>query len=136
MVEMSRKIKVRIYTESTGFVEAELMEEKNPETVKAILAALPLRSKVNRWGDEVYFTIPVSLGEENAQREVEVGDLGYWPEGKCFCIFFGRTPVSDGDKPVAASPVNVFGKVRGDPSIFRKAKRGETIRVEKLDSPN
>jgi len=130
---MSRNIRVRIHTESTGFVEAELMEDRNPETVKAILAALPLESKVNRWGDEVYFPIPVKLREENTQREVEVGDLGYWPEGKCFCIFFGRTPASDGDKPVAASPVNVFGKVRGDPTVFRKTRRGETIRVEKLN---
>lgn len=133
---MLRSVRVRIRVESVGSVEAELMEEKNPKTVKAILEALPFQSKVKRWGDEVYFTIPVSLGEENSQTEVEVGDLGYWPEGRCFCIFFGRTPASEGDKPVAASPVNVFGKVRGDPTVFRKVKSGETIRVEKLDSQN
>jgi hypothetical protein len=123
--------KIKIYTSSTGYVEAEIDEKKNPETAKAIFNALPFESSANVWGDEVYFDIPVNIDEENSQKEVEIGELGYWPAGSCFCIFFGRTPASSGDKPVAASPVNVFGKIIEDPLIFRKIKSGEVIRVEK-----
>ncbi|MCW3974714.1 MAG: cyclophilin-like fold protein [Candidatus Bathyarchaeota archaeon] len=126
---MSNKIK--IYTSSTGYIEAEINDEKNPVTAKAILNALPFESSANVWGDEVYFDIPATIHEENSQKEVEIGDLGYWPAGSCFCIFYGRTPASSGDKPVAASPVNVFGKIIGDPLVFRKTKSGEAIRVEK-----
>lgn len=123
--------KIKIHTNSTGYVEAEITEDKNPETAKALIDALPFESRVSRWGDEVYFDIPVSASEENSQIEVEVGDLGYWPSGSCFCIFFGRTPSSSGDKPAAASPVNVFGKVLGETTIFKDSKSGEIIRVEK-----
>ena len=123
--------KIKIYTSSTGYIEAEINDEKNPVTAKAILNALPFESSVNVWGDEVYFDIPATIDEENSQKEVEIGDLGYWPAGSCFCIFYGRTPASSGDKPVAASPVNVFGKIIGDPLVFRKTESGEAIRVEK-----
>jgi|GEM_PF-678303 hypothetical protein len=129
---MQMPMRVRIYTESTGYVEAEILEDKNPKTAKAIIEGLPFDSRANTWGEEVYFSIPVDIDEENSQREVEVGDCGYWPAGNCFCIFFGRTPASRGDKPVAASPVNIFGRIVGDAKIFRKVRDGERIRVEKI----
>ena len=125
---MSEKIK--IYTKSTGYVSAEVVEEKNPHTAQSILNELPIESEVSRWGDEVYFMIPVSVELENSQIEVELGDLAYWPEGQCFCIFFGRTPASSDETPVAASPVNVFGRVTEEPTIFKKTKNGELIRIE------
>lgn len=123
--------KIKIHTSSTGYVEAEINEEKNPKTAKAIVESLPFESSANTWGEEVYFSIPVDVDEEKSQREVEVGDCGYWPAGSCFCIFFGRTPASSGSKPVAASPVNVFGHIIGDAKVFKKVKDGEKIRVEK-----
>ncbi|MEM2914010.1 MAG: cyclophilin-like fold protein [Candidatus Bathyarchaeia archaeon] len=124
-------LKIKIYTDSTGYVPAEIIEEKNPKTAEAIIKALPIESRVNRWGEEVYFSTNVRQEEEKSQEEVEVGDLGYWPPGKAFCIFFGRTPASTSSKPRAASPVNVFGRVTGDPKVFSKTKSGEKIRVEK-----
>ncbi|MFQ6074815.1 MAG: cyclophilin-like fold protein [Candidatus Bathyarchaeia archaeon] len=123
---------IKIHTKSTGYVQAEVSTERNPETAEAILGVLPIRSRVNRWGDEIYFTIPLRVEEENPQQEVEVGDLGYWPPGNAFCIFFGRTPASTGERPRAASPVNVFGRVLGDSTVFREARSGEEIRVEKV----
>jgi hypothetical protein len=112
-------------------VKAEIVFEENPGTAQAILDSLPLESKISRWGEEVYFQIPVNFTEENSRKEVEIGDLGYWPQGKCFCIFFGKTPISPGEKPVAASPVNVFGRVLDDPTIFKETRNGEEIRIEK-----
>jgi len=124
---MTRQI--RIKSKSIGEVAAELVEEKNPKTAKAIWDALPIESSANRWGDEVYFDIPVKVEAENAQQDVEIGDIAYWPGGNGFCIFFGPTPVSKGESPRAYSPVNVFGRVVEDPSVFRRVKTGEKIQV-------
>ncbi|MDD5502767.1 MAG: cyclophilin-like fold protein [Candidatus Thermoplasmatota archaeon] len=104
------------------------------ETAKKILAALPIEGRANRWGDEIYFEIPVSIEEaKDARTNVEIGELGYWPPGSALCIFFGKTPVSTGKEPKAYSPVNVFGKIKGDDTIFKKVKDGEKIIVEKID---
>ena len=129
MKTMARKIK--IISGKIGEVEAELLEAQSPETVEAIWQALPFETRANTWGDEIYFSIPVSLGEENAQETVDLGDLGYWPPGRGFCIFFGPTPISRGDEIRPADPVNVFGKVKGDPRVFEKVKSGDRIRIER-----
>lgn len=120
------KIKIK-----SNDVEAE-SELNDTETAKAIYEKLPIEGTVNTWGDEIYFEIPIDLSlEENAKEEVEKGDLAYWPQGKCFCIFFGRTPASVNDNPRAASKVNIFGKLIGDYTIFKKVKDGEKITIEK-----
>jgi len=124
---------LRIWTKSTGYVQAELSEERNPRTAEAIWKALPIKARANRWGDEIYFSIPVRIGQETGQEVVEKGDLGYWPPGNGFCIFFGPTPASQGDEPRAASPVNIFGRVLGSSEVFRAVKGGEEIRVEKAE---
>ena len=125
------KKSIMIRCESVGNIKAELSFEENPNTSRAILDSLPLRYKISKWGDEIYFQIPLDLVEENSKQEVEIGDLGYWPQGKCFCIFFGKTPISKGNKPKAASPVNVFGRILDDPTVFRKTESNEEIIVEK-----
>ena len=82
------------------------------KTAKAIWDSLPIESTCNTWGDEVYFSIPVSLSlDETAQEIVDMGDLGYWPSGNALCIFFGPTPASQGDKIRPASAVNIVGKL-------------------------
>ncbi len=100
-------------------------------TAEAIWKALPIEARANTWGDEIYFSIPVHLEEESAQEVVEKGDLGYWPPGNAFCIFFGRTPASRGDEIRPASPVNVFGHVEGDPTIFKRVRSGEKVVLER-----
>jgi len=103
------------------------------ETAQKIWDALPIESRVNTWGDEIYFSIPVDVGLENAKAVVSEGDLGYWPPGNAFCIFFGPTPASQGDEIRPASPVNIFGKIIGDPKAFKKARSGAKIIVEKSE---
>jgi len=97
--------------------------------------ALPIESTVNTWGQEIYFSIPVQcdLGVE-ARDRMEVGEIGYWPTGSAFCVFFGKTPASKGDEPRAASPVNPIGRVEGDVKVFRQIRDGDTIRVEQVES--
>ena len=103
------------------------------ETVTAdmIWDALPIEASANTWGDEIYFGIPVSAGEEAGQEVVDLGDLGYWPPGSAFCIFFGPTPMSRGDEIRPASPVTVVGKVRGDPTVFKQVSSGAPILIER-----
>jgi hypothetical protein len=111
-------------------VEAELFDTP---TGRAIYEALPLQRNVNRWGEEIYFEMPVQCElEENARAEVNVGDLAYWPNMPAFCIFFGPTPVSTSDQPVAASPVNVFGRILEiDTALLSGIPNDENVMVEK-----
>ena len=103
------------------------------KTADAIWKALPIEAKGNTWGDEIYFDIGVAIGAESPKETVGMGDLGYWPPGSAFCIFFGRTPASTGDEPRAASGVNVFGRVAGDPTVFKKVRAGGAIKLERAD---
>jgi hypothetical protein len=103
------------------------------ETAKAIWKALPINARASTWGDEIYFSIPVHLGEEDAKEVVDLGDVGYWPPGNAFCIFFGRTPASHGNEIRPASPVNVFGKIEGDPKVFKKVHSGAAILLERAE---
>jgi hypothetical protein len=108
-------------------MEAELTDTP---TARKIADALPIEGSVNIWGDEIYFGIALTIDQEpGASQDVDVGDLGYWPAGPAFCIFFGPTPVSTGDQPRAYSPVNVFGRVMGDPQLFKSVPSGASIRI-------
>lgn len=109
-----------IENEKIGQIKARLLVNKNPKTCRAIWDKLPFVLDLSRWGEELYGEIPVKIGEENSQIDCEVGDVGYWPSGNGFCIFFGPTPASRDDRPKAASPVNIFAKIEGDPKIFKQ----------------
>jgi len=120
-------VRIRI---ASGDVEA-LAELNDSPTAAEIIERLPIYAHGQRWGDEIYFTIPVRMDEEPGAREmVDVGTLAYWPPGNAFCIFFGRTPASDGSEPCAASPVNVVGQILSDPLEFKRVRSGEAISIE------
>jgi hypothetical protein len=105
------------------------------EAASAIWDALPIESTSNTWGEEVYFSTPVTLSlDETAKEVVEMGDLGYWPTGRALCIFFGLTPMSRGDEIRPASAVNIVGKIIGDPKLFNEVRSGEKVRVRKAVS--
>ncbi len=123
---MARKIRILV---SELKIEAELNESK---TAQAIWEALPIEAKANLWGEEIYFAIPVKTGLEAGSREiVSAGELGYWPTGHAFCIFFGPTPASRGNEIRAASAVNIIGKVLTEPKVFLKVKDGAKVTLEK-----
>jgi len=106
-------------------------ELKNTPTAKAIYNALPIEGAANRWGNEIYFPIPVNLDvEPDAKEVVAEGDVAYWPEGSCFCIFWGKTPASKGSEIRAASNVNVFGRIQ-NAMVFSNVKNNDLIILEK-----
>ena len=106
-------------------------ELNDSPTARAIWDALPITGRANTWGDEIYFEIPVRAEQEpDARADVEVGELGYWPVGRAFCIFFGPTPASSGETPRAASPVNILGRVLGDATAFRPVRSGAIVELK------
>ncbi len=108
-------------------------ELNDSATARKILDVLPLTASFNTWGDEIYFSIPVdSPLDETAKEVVEIGDLGFWPPGSAFCIFFGMTPMSSSGKIMPASAVNIVGKILGDPADFKKVMRESKVTVESV----
>jgi len=120
-----RRIKI-----TAGSVTAEA-ELKDTRTADAIWEALPIEAQADIWGDEIYFAIPVEMGSEDAQAVVNKGDLGYWPPGNAFCVFFGPTPASRGDEIRPASPVNVVGRLIGAPTVFKGVRAGARVVIER-----
>jgi len=116
------RIPIRIMIEGIGEAEGELIRHLAPRTVDAIANKLPLEGRAALWKEEVYFEIPIKMGEEKAKATVETGTIAYWPMGSALCIFYGSS------QPY--SPVNVIGKVTKNLEIFRQVKSGMKIRVE------
>lgn len=96
---------------------------KDTPTAKAIYDILPLKATANLWGKEIYFEIPLKLNvpKEDLTLTVKIGDVAYWPQGHCFCLFFGPTPISESSEPRPYSEVVIVGK------ITNKIKDLETV---------
>lgn len=126
---MSQK-RIRITAEPV-VMEAELNQSV---TAQRIWNALPIEAPGNIWGDEIYFSIPVEAEIDDAQEVVELGELAYWPPGTAFCIFFGPTPMSRGTEIRPASPVNVVGKLIGDPKMFKQVSDGTVVTIDRIST--
>ena len=109
---MRRELKI-----TAGGLEAKVWLN-DTDTASKVCAILPITSEVNVWGEEIYFAIPVKTGLEDARETVDLGDIAYWPQGNALCIFFGRTPVSEGDEIRPVSPVNIIGRIEGDRALL------------------
>lgn len=110
-----------------------VLNGSSPKTGNQILNLLPIESEVKTWGEEIYFSIPLSMPEENAKSIVSLGDVAYWPEGQCFCVFFGKTPITSTlDEIKPASPVNVFGKVVSDLESLKIIKPNVKVLLERI----
>jgi len=121
--EISR-IPVRFMIEGLGEAEGELVRHLAPRTIDMIVRQLPVEGRAALWKEEVYFEIPVKMGEEKAKGTVEKGTIAFWPMGSALCIFYGET------QPY--SPVNVLGTVTRNLDIFGSVKSGTKIRLERL----
>ncbi len=101
------------------------------DTASKVAEILPITGTVNLWGDEIYFSIPVETGLENAKETVSIGDIAYWPEGKAMCIFLGKTPISRGEEVRPLSAVNVIGGIEGVQELLGRVKQGDKITVRR-----
>jgi hypothetical protein len=101
-------------------------------TAKLIWENLPIESSGNLWGEEIYFSIPVNSElDETARDVVKLGDLGYWPTGRAFCIFFGPTPLSEDDEIVPASDINIVGQLTDDLNKLKGFKDGDFVTISR-----
>ncbi len=107
-------------------------ELNNTSCAQSILKDLPFSSLTSTWGDEIYCMIPTKHSLENDAKEVlEIGQIGYWPSGPAFCIFFGPTPMSIDNEPRAASKVNVIGKLdQIDMKLLKSVKSNSSITIK------
>jgi len=124
------KTNILIEFAGTGFVEAELVDQVSPRTYAAFLSKIPFESTASVWGDEIYFETPITTKTENGKTEMEIGDIAYWPPGRAMCLFFGPTPASKGSSPVAASPVNLIGKITKNIQLLHNVQDDKRIVVK------
>lgn len=117
------RIPVKLVVEGVGEAEGELIRHLSPRTVDAILKKLPIEGRAALWKEEVYFEIPVTMGEEKPRPTVSKGDMAYWPMGHALCVFYGDT------QPY--SPVNVVGRILKNLELFGHLKSGAVIQVLK-----
>jgi hypothetical protein len=120
------RVKVKFVIENLGEAEGELVRFMAPRTVDTIVRKLPVEGRAALWKEEVYFEIPIKMGEEKAKATVETGAIAFWPMGSAICVFFGQS------QPY--SPVSVLGKVTRNLELFKQVKSGNTIKVELLVS--
>lgn len=120
--ESVTRIPIKFVVEDVGEAEGELVRHLAPRTVGGIIKALPIDGRAALWKEEVYFEIPVKMGDEKAKPTVEKGAIAFWPMGNALCVFFGDT------QPY--SPVNIVGKVTKNLQIFAETKSGTRIKVE------
>lgn len=104
------------------------------DTATAVWDALPFSGRAQRWGDEIYFAIPVSAQlAPDASDVVDVGAVALWPPGNAMCLFWGPTPASNGDECRAASPVSVIGSIEGDAGVLAKMRPGAELKIERVN---
>lgn len=111
---------------ASGPVNFKLALEEN-ETTKALKKGCPISSKIHKWGDEIYFPTGIVAPVQKTSVALEIGDIAYWPEGKCICIFYGPTPSSTSERPQAASGVQVIGKISASPQVLRTIEKGTDV---------
>ena len=118
------RVKVKFIIEGLGEAEGELVRFLAPRTIDIIVRKLPVEGRAALWKEEVYFEIPVKIGEEKAKPTVETGTIAFWPMGSAICVFFGES------QPY--SSVNILGKITSNLELFKQVKSGATIKVELL----
>ena len=123
--EISR-VKIKFIIDDLGEAEGVLVRHLAPRTVDMIVRKLPLEGRTALWKEEVYFEIPVKMGEEKAKSTVEKGAIAFWPMGSAICVFYGET------QPY--SPVNVLGTITKNLELFSRVKSGTIVKVEKCQA--
>lgn len=122
--ETVSRFPIKFIVSSMGEAEGQLIRHLAPRTVEAITTQLPIEGRAALWKEEVYFEVPVKMGNEKAKAKVKKGQIAYWPMGSALCIFYGET------QPY--SPVNIIGEITKGLELFERVKSGTRIKVEKI----
>ena len=120
------RIKIKFLIEGLGEAEGEFVRFLAPRSIDMLVRKLPVEGRAALWKEEIYFEIPVKMGEEKAKPTVETGTIAFWPMGSALCVFYGQS------QPY--SPVSILGKITKNIELFKQVKSGTRIRVEQLSS--
>jgi hypothetical protein len=118
------RIKIKFIIEGLGEAEGELVRFLAPRTIDMIVRKLPIMGRIALYKEEIYFEIPIKMGEEKAKPTVETGTIAFWPMGSALCVFYGKS------QPY--SPVSILGKITKNLEMFSQVKSGTAIKVELL----
>ena len=122
--ESITRVPIKFTIEDVGEAEGELIRHLAPRTIDGLSKKLPVEGRIALYKEEIYFEIPVTMGDEKAKANVDKGTIAYWPMGKALCIFYGES------QPY--SPVNIIGEVTKNLEIFAEVNSGTRIKVEKI----
>lgn len=123
--ESVSRIKIKFILEKLGEAEGELVRFKAPRTIDMIVRKLPIVGRIALYKEEIYFEIPIKMGEEKAKATVETGTIAFWPMGSALCVFYGKS------QPY--SPVSILGKITKNLELFKNAKSGTAVKVELIE---
>lgn len=120
------RVKIKFILEGLGEAEGELVRFKAPRTIDMIVRKLPIAGRIALYKEEIYFEIPIKMGEEKAKRTVETGTIAFWPMGSALCVFYGQS------QPY--SPVSILGTITKNLDLFKAAKSGTAVKVQLLEN--
>ena len=108
-------------------------ELRDTLTADIIYDSLPLKSKIQKWGEEIYFETGLSIElEKTAKSVVNIGEIAFWNGGSAIAIGYGKTPISKGKEIRLISPCNIWADSKFDKSYIENIKENETVILEKV----
>jgi len=121
--ESISRIPITFRIEGIGEAKGEFIRFLAPRTVDALIRKLPLEGRAALHQNEVFFEVPIIMGEEKAKNTSNKGMLAYWPMGRALCIYLEKT------RPY--STINPVGRITENLSVFSQVKSGTKIMVER-----
>ena len=102
-------------------------------TASEIWKNLPINSRCNTWGKEIYFYTSLNLDiESGAKSIIDLGEIAYWPVGNAIVIGYGKTPISIGEEIRLASDCNIWGSTNFDLEKLGEINDGDFVSVKRL----
>ena len=104
---------------------------RNTETARLIAESIPIKSKIQTWGEEIFFNTNLQVKLEDDARDVmQLGELAFWTEGSAIAIGYGKTPVSIGQEIRLIEPCNVWADCSFKKPDFDNIKSGDEISLD------
>ena len=104
---------------------------RNTETSRLIANSIPINSKIQIWGEEIFLNTNLQIKlEDDAKEVMKLGELAFWTEGSAIAIGYGKTPVSIDQEIRLIGPCNVWADGNFKKSDFDNIKPGDEISLE------